>query len=222
VALALTTRASVLASRHDHRGALPFAEEAVKIMEEAPEGQSITMQVAVFNLGLLYKRLGRYPEAARRIEQALALGEKSGGPNAQTPDYLNGLAETYQQLGKLEAALEAATKGIFLREKAAGPNAPSLAAMLSVRGGIYVDLKRQADAAVDLKRALDLMQGPDGNPDLREVTRYDLARSLWYAKATRPQAVQMVGEVRTFFAKKGPNYADYVAEADSWLKTHLK
>ncbi len=222
VALALTGRAAIYAAKRDHASALPFAEQAVAIMEKAPGEQVGALQIATYNLGLLYRRLQRFPEAVTQIHKALALIEQSGSPNAATPEFLSGLAETYEEMKKYDLALEAASRAIALREKAAGAEAKSLTTLLSVRGGIYVDLDRQAEAAVDLERALNLMSGPDANPALREVTRYDLARSLWFAPATRPRAMKMMGEIRAYFVAAGPNYADYVKEIDDWLKTHPK
>lgn len=59
------------------------------------------------NLGVIYRRAGKIPEAAAEFEQALRLSPRQ-------PIYLNQLGVTYRQQGKFEQARDAYQKAIAL------------------------------------------------------------------------------------------------------------
>ncbi|MBL8913553.1 MAG: protein kinase [Archangium sp.] len=191
-------------------------EEALTILEKDPDQREYML--ALFNRGLTLKRQKRLAEARPLIEKALAIAEARNDETRLVP-MLSGLAETLQELNELDAALEATKRSVAIGTRLYG-DGPQMSATLTVTGSIYESMGRHEQAAEVLRRALVTLEHPSASPVLREVTRYELARSLWHQSATRKESIELVKSVRAYFVSRGPNFKDYVAEADEWLAKH--
>ena len=191
-------------------------EEALAIFEKDPDQREYML--ALFNRGLTLKRQHKLAEARPVIEKALAIAEARNDEPRLVP-MLTGLAETLQELNELPAALEYSNRAVAIATRlfADGPSASSTP---TVNGSILESMGRHEQAAEVLRRALTSLEHPSSSPVLREVTRYELARSLWHQPSTRKEAVELVKSVRAYFVQRGPNFKDSVAEADDWLAKH--
>jgi tetratricopeptide (TPR) repeat protein len=132
---------------------------------------------------------------------------------------LSGYAEALQELGELEKAEPIAARGVKLSQRVYGES-NQFASTLTSHASILASLGRHEEAAAEFKRAIALFELVGGSPVLLQVTRYELAGSLWYQKETRAESVETVKKVRDWFLAKGPNFKDYSDEAEAWLKTH--
>ncbi|MFZ5442184.1 MAG: protein kinase domain-containing protein, partial [Myxococcota bacterium] len=217
VALTLSARALALSRAGRNDEALATIREVLAIQSKDPDSRAYML--TLYNHGLTLKRLKRAKEGVPFMEQAVALAE-SRGEEAKLAQMKSGLAEALQELGELERALRVVDEALEIGRRAWGADSSQLSTVLSVKGGVLEALGRHVEAAGTLRDCLDRLERPGGNAVLREVTRYDLARSLWHEPASRRQAVTMVQQVRAFFVGKGPHFADYVQECDDWLRDH--
>jgi CHAT domain-containing protein len=95
----------------------------------------------------LYADQGRYAEAEPLYRRALAVDEKSLGPDH--PDVardLNNLAGVYNSQGRYAEAEPLDRRALAIREKALGPNHPDVAISLSNLAAAFADQGRFADA----------------------------------------------------------------------------
>jgi tetratricopeptide (TPR) repeat protein len=216
LATALMSNAVLLSKVAREAEAQKTVEEALRILEKDPDQREYML--ALYNRGLTLKRQKKAADARPIIEKAIAIAEKRNDETRLVP-MLSGLAETLQDLGDLEAALPASQRAVALATRLYG-DGPQLSNALTVNGSILESLGRHEQAAEVLRRALTAMELPSASPVLREVTRYELARSLWHQRDTRKEAVELVKSVRAYFVQRGPNFKDYVTEADEWLAAH--
>jgi tetratricopeptide (TPR) repeat protein len=213
----LNTEAGVLARLGRDEEALEMVKKALDILARDPDTREYTY--LLFNHGLTLKRLNRAKEGLPLLGQAVALAEKRG-EGYRLAQMQTGFAEALQEVGELPRALELSDSAVRTTEKAFDEKALQLAAPLSVKGGVLEALGRHVEAAATLRRCLEILAHPDADPVLREVTRYDLGRTLWSDPATRAAGVKLVRDVRAFFAARGSAFGPYVLEADEWLKSH--
>ncbi|MFT3713085.1 MAG: serine/threonine-protein kinase [Archangium sp.] len=216
LATALMSNAVLLSKVAREAEAQKTVEEALVILEKDPDQREYML--ALFNHGLTFKRQKKPAEARPIIEKAIAIAEARKDETRLVP-MLSGLAETLQELNELDAALPLSTRAVTIATRLYGES-PQLSGTLSVNGSILESMGRHEQAAEVLRRALASLEQPSASPVLREVTRYELARSLWHSPATRKEAVDLVKSVRAYFVGRGPNFKDYVAEADEWLAAH--
>ncbi|KFE58909.1 tetratricopeptide repeat protein [Hyalangium minutum] len=120
---------------------------------------------ALTNLGLVLIELGRYDEALRECEAALALREKVLGPeHPEVASSLSDLAIVFSKQGQYEKARQMAERVLAIREKVLGPEHPSVAAALNSLGAELWDLGRHEEARAAFARGLVLREktlGPE-------------------------------------------------------------
>lgn len=110
-------------------------------------------------------REGRYKEAIPIAEQALAIREKSLGP--EHPDVatsLNNLAELYRALGDYPKAEPLYRRSLAIQEQSLGPEHPDVALSLNNLAGIYEALGDYPKAEPLYRRALAIYEkalGPE-------------------------------------------------------------
>ncbi|MEW5741038.1 MAG: protein kinase [Myxococcota bacterium] len=216
VGVAYSTLGTMLGKEQRNEEALDACLKALERLEPADDRREY--QMALYNSGLVYQRLKRLPEAQRAMEEAIAIqGDEVDVVHAQM---LSGLAELLQETGQLDKALAAAERSVKMKEKIVGAGSIHLTTELAAYGGILEELGRHEEAAKILTETLAILEKAGTKPVLTEVTRYELARSMWHTPATRNQAVEMVKAVSAWFHAKGPNFKAYYDEADDWLKKH--
>jgi CHAT domain-containing protein len=133
----------------DVRLAHPQQDDAKKLSEQS---QKLSAQ-------------GRFSDAIPLAQRALAISEKSLGPDH--PDVataLNSLAELYYDLDRYADAEPLYKRSLAIREKFLGPDHPDVATALNSLADLYDDQRRYADAEPLYKRSLAIREkslGPD-------------------------------------------------------------
>jgi CHAT domain-containing protein len=113
----------------------------------------------------------KFEEASRLAEQAVALAEKTYGPQApDTAAALAALSEAYEGLGQYERALEVGERALLIRETARGPEDLETAESLNDVGVLYLYLKQPERGATPIERALAIRRDhlPGNDPALAE------------------------------------------------------
>ncbi len=115
--------------------------------------------------GYLLMETGKFPEARKALEQALATAEKIWGKeNLAVTPALNSLAIALERAGELPAAIEVDQRALSLREQALGPNHPDVAQTLSNLGVALVEHGDLSQALQADRRALKIVEdtlGPE-------------------------------------------------------------
>jgi CHAT domain-containing protein len=112
---------------------------------------------------------GKYYEATPLAQRALAIREKTLGPDhPNLATSLNNLATLYGMQGRYADAEPLFRRAVAIKEKALGPDNPSVAATLQFLAELYRIQARYADAEPLYKRALAIVEkarGPN-HPDV--------------------------------------------------------
>src|SRR6516164_5056108 len=117
------------------------------------------------NLAVELFNSGRYSEAEPIFKRALAIREKTIGPNH--PDVaatLSYLASLYHKQGRYADAEPLFKRSLAIQEKVLGPDHPNVATYLNNLAALYYDQGRYADAEPLYKRSLAIREkvlGPD-------------------------------------------------------------
>jgi tetratricopeptide (TPR) repeat protein/CHAT domain-containing protein len=117
-------------------------------------------------------RQGDYKQATTVAAQALAVAEKSLGPDH--PDVagsLNSLANAYRAQGRYAEAEALFQRALLIQEKALGQDHAEVAFSMANLAQLYIGQGRHAQAEPLLKRALSILEkslGPE-HPDVAEV-----------------------------------------------------
>jgi len=121
------------------------------------------------NLGLTFKKKGRYAEAEPYLRQTLANIEKALEPDhPEVLQSLNSLGSLYYAQGQYAKAEPLLRRALEIREKALGPDHPDVAQSLNSLGSLYYAQGQYAKAELLLRRALEIREkalGPD-HPDV--------------------------------------------------------
>ena len=188
-----------LPARHRHRARRPTAQSTPSVATR------------LNNLASLYQDTGRYAEAEPLFQRAIAIGEKTLGPDH--PDLairLNNLAGLYRApaatqaeplfqraiaprhslsgTGRYAEAEPLFQRAIAIGEKTLGPDHPNLATRLNNLAGLYQATGRYAEAEPLYQRAIAIGEktlGPD-HPDL--ATRLNNLASLYRATGRYAEA----------------------------------
>jgi CHAT domain-containing protein len=139
----------------------------------------------------VYRKLGRYAEAAPLYETALAIFEQANA-QAEVATALNNLAGLYQNQGREAEAEPLYLRAIAIREEVLGPDQAPLAVALSNLASFYRDQDRHGDALPLAERAIAIFERefPQGHALLatvlhnlaaihEEERRYDEAERLY-------------------------------------------
>lgn len=136
---------------------------------------------------------GRYGESERLHELALAVAERTLGP--EHPDVatsLNNLANIHYDRGRYGEAQNLHERALAIRKQAHGPDHPHVAMSLNNLANVHYDRGRYADAQALYERALAIRERlmPSDHPDVAmslsnlasvhfDQGRYDEAQSLY-------------------------------------------
>ncbi len=108
-------------------------------------------------LGLMRQRLGKYPEAQRYFEQALALLQKiTPTVDMEVAEALNNLASVTDDQAHSAEALKFYEQALALQEKSLGADHPRVASVLNNIGLALLSLNEPVKAEAALRRALTI------------------------------------------------------------------
>ncbi len=116
-------------------------------------------------------RAGRYAEAEKEFQSALAEAEKFGPSDSRLATSLNNLAQLYRAQGLYERAEPLYKRLLAIREKALGPDHPDVAMSLHNLAALYLTQSKCERAEPLYKRSLAIWEkalGPD-HPDVATV-----------------------------------------------------
>jgi Flp pilus assembly protein TadD len=154
---------------------LEFAEAAEYFRQAAelvPAGEELALAVYLNQQGRMAIYAGDYTGAEPPIERALAIREKSLGP--EHPDVaksLNSLASIYDSQGKYAEAELLDKRALAIREKSLGPEHPDVAKSLNSLAIRYRVQGKYAEAEPLYKRSLAITEkarGPE-HPDVAGI-----------------------------------------------------
>jgi CHAT domain-containing protein/Flp pilus assembly protein TadD len=125
----------------------------------------------IINLAMLYRAQGRYTDAEPLFKRALAIFEKSLGPDhPNVATSLNNLASLYHLQGRYADAEPLLKRSLLIREKTLGPEQPDVATSLNDLASLYQTQGRYADAEPLFKRSLLIREKALG-PEHRDVAQ---------------------------------------------------
>jgi CHAT domain-containing protein/tetratricopeptide (TPR) repeat protein len=119
------------------------------------DNDAVALSVRVVELA----RAGKYSEATPLAQRALAIVERTRGPNhLNVARSLNNLANLYHDQGYYAEAEPLHKRALAIREKALGPNHVEVAITLANLGNLYLERGRYAEAEQAYKRALAIRE----------------------------------------------------------------
>ncbi len=104
----------VLSRAGDPAAAVVATKKEIEIQERRP--WTPRLDAVIENLGILYRRIGRFDDAARAFERGIAMARKRKD-DVRLSKALLGLGSLYQAIGKVEPALRIQTEARDLAEK---------------------------------------------------------------------------------------------------------
>jgi tetratricopeptide (TPR) repeat protein len=126
-----------------------------KVLAKSIENGDKNLSPCKSNLAGVYKDLGRYEEAAKLLEGALAYDQEHfGDEHPATAARKSNLAVVYQDLGRYEEAAKLLEGVLAYDQEHFGEKHPSTARSKSNLAGVYQDLGRYEEAAKLLEGAL--------------------------------------------------------------------
>jgi eukaryotic-like serine/threonine-protein kinase len=131
--------------------------------------EDLTVARLLNNLAIVHLATGAYEEAKALHERALAIKEKTLGP--EHPDVaasLNNLANVHETTGAYEEAKALHERALAIKEKTLGPEHPDVAASLNNLANIHFAMGAYEDAKTLYERALAIREkalGPE-HPDV--------------------------------------------------------
>jgi tetratricopeptide (TPR) repeat protein/CHAT domain-containing protein len=123
-------------------------------------------------MGNISLRNGNHIAAESRYKRALAIREKSLGPDhLGVADILNNLAEFYRDMGNYSEAKPLFERALAIKEKSLGPDHLDVAISLSMFAKLYHDMGNYGEAKSLYKRALAIREKAMGldHPDLATI-----------------------------------------------------
>ena len=190
-----------------HEDALQLVPVARTAAERVSDDLNLSARFAN-NLAGVYKELGKYPEARKEYEKALALQRRIGEENNPTlPHALNNLGTVLWHTGELDQAKALFDEARARLEKILGPDHPTVAYVHRNLGDIAV-FKPDLDAAIaHYRKAQSIWENVHG-PDHIDVAL--ALEPLCHALARKGEAAeaQQVGERALAMREKkfGPDH----------------
>jgi tetratricopeptide (TPR) repeat protein len=172
------------------------------------------------NIGFILCEQGKYDEALDYERRALAIGEKTAGPEHRDTAYaLLGLAEALRRQGHPDEALPYYERVRAIGEKTLTATHPIVAGALNGIGLSELARRQPARALPPLERALTLRATPPVDQSDLAETRFGLAQAEWDASRDRTRARKLALAARTAWATL-PQHKKDLAEVDAWLAAH--
>ncbi|HKE29067.1 MAG TPA: tetratricopeptide repeat protein [Bryobacteraceae bacterium] len=174
---ALDRAGQYAASAVEFEMALAVAEHFLKTDWRLP--------VTLHNLGVVYRQLGRYPDAERCYQRASAIFERSQPERkAELASLLFDLGALYLTVGELSRAEPLCRRSYELRLEALGPNHPLIGASLHGLARVAQECRRFREAEDDYRRAAAVLEAAYG-PHSRELADLDHNWGMLYRDQAR-------------------------------------
>jgi CHAT domain-containing protein/Tfp pilus assembly protein PilF len=156
---AILKRQSQFMEAGDYAAALVEAQKAEALAKARFGIAHANYGVALYNLGSLYRTLGKYSDAEELFKRALEVKEKAiGTDNPDVADTLNSLAAVYQNQGRYADAEGLYKRALTIREKTLGKGHPEVAKSLNNLAIVHAQRGEYADAEELFKRALAIKE----------------------------------------------------------------
>ena len=131
----------------------------------------------------------RYAEAEPLYQRALAIFEKTKGPDhPETATSLNNLAWLYYDQGRYEEAEPLQQRALAIKEKTLGPDHSSTATSLNNLAGIYYSQHRYAEAEPLLQRSLAISEKASGSDHPDTATSLNNLALLYHVQGRYGEA----------------------------------
>jgi serine/threonine protein kinase len=165
------------------------------------------------NLGNLYFNLDLYNEAENSIKRALAIREKTEGPDALVvADSLNDLGMIYLTKGKIADAKPLIERALSIRQKTLKPDDEDIASSLQAMASIYHKEGKLKESMTALKKALYIRKRALGAEHLDVATTYNSLGVQHQMAGENGEAKQCYeharGIVEKLYGDKHPSMAD--------------
>ena len=158
--------------------------------------------------GKINHEMGRYPEARSFYEKALAIRERSLGP--EHPDMaasLNNLAGLYHDEGQYAKAESLFQRSLKILEKARGPDHPDVAVCLNNLATLYYTQGQYAKAEPLYQRSLTIGERTLGPDDPHVAVKLNNLAKLYYAQGQYTKAEPLYQRALKIFEKAlGPDH----------------
>jgi tetratricopeptide (TPR) repeat protein len=196
LALTLVVQAGVLDEHGRFAESLPIYDRALRMSRATMAPGDLGLGDPLIDRGVALVHLGRFDEAVRDYDEAIALFERVGGKTINLPLAVYNRADVALRRGRCEDAIRDDLRAIQLFEAVVPPTAYQLLYPLSGEGACLVRLGRPAEAIAVLERALrckasgaDAFEVARAKAYLgraRVETGRDVAGGLAMARAARP------------------------------------
>jgi CHAT domain-containing protein len=151
----------ILRDMGDLNSSLPYHQKALD--EAALSGDPMAVAQSNFNIGTLYKELGRYRDAIQSYQKALDLIRNRPGLERRVAGLLNNLGGVYYDQHEIELAIDFHDQSRALKEKLKVDRAELASSVLNL-GTDYQFLQQYDKAIPYFERAAQLAEG---TPNLR-------------------------------------------------------
>jgi CHAT domain-containing protein/tetratricopeptide (TPR) repeat protein len=127
-----------LSEAHRYREAIPLAQQALSLIERAPDATPFVVADYMIRLAMLYVANGEYPPAEPLYLRSLAIREQEVGPDSHfVASSLNHLAELYRLKGEYARAEPLYLRSLAIREKVFGPDHAAVATSINNLARLY-------------------------------------------------------------------------------------
>ena len=134
-------------------------DNGARKIEQGLERQPLTKARLMDTIGIVYHKLGLYPESEPLVKKALEMRKNVlGQDDLQVSQSLMNLALLLESQGKYPEAAECAQQSIKIREKKLGPNHPDFADSLHVLARIHQAQSEEKEARSLYERALEIRE----------------------------------------------------------------
>ena len=210
-------KAFELCDKGDVRGALPLAEEALRIRRRALGETNVQTAWALNLLGLLHVHQGNYARAEPLYQQAATILKRALGENH--PGYigsLNNLAELYRAQGDYAKAESLHHKASEVLKRFLGENHPLYATSLNNLGVLYFAQGDCARAIPLCRRALEIRRKVLGENHADYVASLSNLAELYKAQEQYTQAEPLCRQALEIRRKvQGENHPDYASSLNN-------
>ncbi|MGG6295452.1 tetratricopeptide repeat protein [Leptolyngbya sp. AN02str] len=139
--------------------AIPLAERALSIREQALGSNHPSVASSLNNLANLYRLQGNYAQAEPLYRRSLSIREQALGSNhPNVAQSLNGLASLYQDQGNYAQAEPLYRRSLSIWEQALGNNHPNVATSLNNLAELYRDQGNYVQAEPLYRRSLSIWE----------------------------------------------------------------
>lgn len=203
---------------HRLRDAEPLLRAALELRRKVQPPDPGAVAASLNNLGLDLVAMERFDDAEERYREAVALMQSSVGPrHPWTAIFECNLALPLFDTGKLAEAKRALADCLGPLVETVGRDRADSAEYFAVHGLLHLD-EDPAGGLAELRHAHELGER-SAVPEIRCLTRFALAQSLWREPAERPRAIELAHAAAADAATAGRSVR--LGQIDSWLETHV-